>query len=91
VNLCDIVRVVISPLANTIFTIILTLNGQIAMAAQISIFASSLTATVPLLVLDTCDVYQYDSIFNDCKLRYIIWLAVFVAICMTLTIIGISE
>ena len=72
-----------------IYTICMTLTFEIALAAHISIFASSFTQYVPIFEL--CNVYDYDGIFNDCRNKYLIYAGIYLCIVITLTLIGMGE
>ena len=74
-----------------IWTIILCLTIEIVIAAQAAMFANAMTRDVPLWWGDTCNVYDYEGILNECRWKYLVWLAIFCSINITLTVIGLED
>ena len=56
-----------------------------------TIFASSLAAVVPTIVYPTCDIYQSETFFSDCRFVYWFWLALFYIAMMWYCIRGLAE
>jgi len=59
------------------------------LVAFTSVFASSFAANVPLGPLDTCDVYQDDSV--GCKWKYLTYVCIFSVFMLYFTIVGLKE
>ena len=74
-----------------IWTIILTLTYAVVLATDTAMFASAMTRDVPLWWGDTCNVYDYEGIVNECRWKYLVWLAVFIIVCVTLTTVGLQD
>jgi hypothetical protein len=90
-EVADLIEINIGRWALFIFNIFLVIDTELSLAAQTSVFAASFTDEIPLIFFDTCNVYETTSIFEPCRLKYIVWVAVFVLICMFLTVIGVTE
>ena len=71
--------------------IILCITIEVVIAAQSAMFASAMTRDVPLWWGDTCNVYDYEGILNECRWKYLVWLGLFIALCVVLTVIGIED
>jgi hypothetical protein len=74
-----------------IYTILVLLTFETALAAHSTVFSASLTRNIPLPFAETCDVYQYEGFINECRWKYLVWLAIWLVIALALTIIGMSE
>ena len=75
----------------TLWTIAFYIAFEIVIAAQAAMFASAMTSTVPLWWGDTCNVYDYEGIVNECRWKYLVWLGLFCALNVTLTLIGLED
>ena len=75
----------------TVYTVLGLLTFETALAAHCTVFASSLTSNIPLFVVDACNVYDFEGFINECRWKYLVWLAVFLVIVITLTVIGMAE
>lgn len=59
--------------------------------AYTMLFASSFVSNVPILNLETCDIYKSTVFFDDCRMKYWFWVTVYVLIMATLTYVGIEN
>ena len=72
-----------------IYSIFMLLTFECAMGAHVAVFGASMTRYVPIFEL--CNVYDYDGIFNDCRNKYLLYIAIYLAIVITLTLVGLAE
>jgi len=72
-----------------IYTIFMLMTFECAMGAHVAVFASSITRYVPIFTV--CNVYDYDGIFNDCRNIYLLYVALYLVIVVTLTLVGLAE
>lgn len=73
-----------------VYGIFLILCVGCGITAAGSVFGASMTRNVPLWT-DTCDVYEYEGIINECRVIYLLWLVIYFIICVTLVIIGLEN
>ena len=73
-----------------VYGVFLILCATASICAAGSVFGASMTRNVPLWY-DTCDVYEYEGIINECRVIYLFWLAVFFVINLVLAIIGLEN
>jgi hypothetical protein len=59
--------------------------------AYTMMFASSFVSNVPILNLETCDIYKSTVFFDDCRMKYWFWVTAYVLTMATLTYIGIEN
>lgn len=72
-----------------VYTIFMLITFECALAAHTSVFAASITRYVP--IFEVCDVYDYEGLFNECRLKYLLYAGIYLCISITLTLIGLKE
>jgi amino acid permease len=56
-----------------------------------SIFSTSFASNVPLGAEETCDIYSTNNFYNDCRVKYWIYLLIFFIVTCFLTVKGTKE
>ena len=75
----------------TVWMVFFLLTYAVVLAAQAAMFAAAMTTDVPLWWGDTCNVYDYEGIINECRWKYLVWLGIFTLVCGVLTVIGLED
>ena len=87
----DIARLAFGDKFGRFFFVCLFLTKFGVMVSYGAIFATSFASNVPIGNLDTCDIYNTTTFYNDCRWKYWVYLLIFSVITVYLTIKGIEE
>jgi amino acid permease len=88
---CDMVKVTMGITASRVLCIIFLFHLFFGLVSYSSIFATCLTSNVPLFSRETCNIYEHEGFFNDCKVNYWIYLTFFVSLMTVLCFFHIIE
>ena len=88
IELADMVEILYGNAGKITFNVLLFIETGCSLAAIACVFAASFARNVPIITLETCDVYESTEIFDSCKLKYIFWLTLYIAWAMVMTAIG---
>jgi amino acid permease len=91
INSPDIIKLVFGDKVGMVYMFGLFLYQFGTMVAYGSIFASSFASNVPLGTQNTCDIYNSQGFYNDCRWKYWVFLLIFGVITTYMTIIGVKE
>ena len=87
----DIARLAFGDKFGRFFFVCLFLTKFGVMVSYGAIFATSFASNVPIGNLDTCDIYNTTTFYNDCRWKYWVYLFIFCILTVYLTVRGIEE
>ncbi|OMJ86805.1 hypothetical protein SteCoe_11575 [Stentor coeruleus] len=89
-DLYEMIKLTISPFMSKFLVIAYIFAQTPALAGYFSVFAISLSSNVPILGF-TCNLYDYDSFFNECRVLYWAYMTIFAAFLIFLAFFDITE
>ncbi|OMJ83513.1 hypothetical protein SteCoe_15545 [Stentor coeruleus] len=87
----EIIKLTLGKRMAIIFNIFLSIHLLSTLVSYTSIFGTSLVSNVPIFNQDTCNLYDYDSYFNECKYKYWAYTGIFALVMLTLCFFHIKE
>lgn len=90
-DITEIVRIIFGEKWSIAYLFCMVFYNLGIQLAYSSIFAVSFASNVPLGTLGTCDIYQDEEFFTDCRWKYWVYLGVFFVCMLYLTIKGVEE
>ena len=79
-------KTLLTPEFEIILIIIVVMGSFLSLIGFSSIFSSTLVSLIPLGVWDTCDIYTTPSFSENCRYKYIFYVAIFIIILSVMTL-----
>ena len=90
-DISELVKLLFGKTVGYIYSFMLFVYLEGAMTGYAGIFASSLSAEIPLGFMDSCNIYLNDGFGDVCYRNYWIFLAIFSVCMFTLVILGLKK
>ncbi|CAG9319414.1 unnamed protein product [Blepharisma stoltei] len=91
IDISEIVDLIFGKHWQTVYLVLIVTVSILALASYGVVFSSSLASNIDIGIVNSCDIYQYEGFFNECKNTYWFYLAIFSGISIYLTLVEISE
>lgn len=89
-DLYEMIKVTMSPIMSKFLVVAYIFAQTPALAGYFSVFATSLSSNVPIFGF-TCNLYDYDSFFNECRIIYWAYMVIFAGFLIVLAFFDITE
>lgn len=87
----EIIKLTLGKRIALIFNVFLFIHMLSSMVSYTSIFGTSLVSNISLFGLETCNLYDHNDYFNECRYKYWVYVAVFACIVLTLCFFRFKE
>lgn len=88
---CEMVKLTMGKRASRVLGFVFFLHLFPSLISYASLFSTSLTSNIPLFGRDTCNLYNNDEYFGDCKVTYYIYLSLFAGLMLGLSFFHLQE
>ncbi|OMJ86804.1 hypothetical protein SteCoe_11574 [Stentor coeruleus] len=88
--LYEMTKLTMEPIMPKLVIISYVLAQTPALAGFFSVFAISLSSNIPIIGF-TCNLYDYNSFYNECRVLYWIYITIFAIFLITLAYFNITE